>query len=81
VSRKAFADLIAGGKLQVGTTLRHAGRQHLADQTATVVSNGIKVGHMEFSTPSAAARSITGKPVDGWMFWKLPDGRPLASLR
>ena len=27
-----------------------------------------------FSTPSGAARAVTGKPVDRWIFWRLPDG-------
>jgi hypothetical protein len=39
------------------------------------------MGGRNFATPSAAAKEVTGKPVDGWLFWKLPDGRSLDSLR
>jgi len=33
------------------------------------------------ATPSGAAKAHTGKPVDGWLYWRLPDGKPLSSLR
>ena len=50
-------------------------------QGARLVVNGIS-----YDSPTAAARSITGTPVNGWVFWqaKLP-GRPdwqvIASFR
>ena len=73
-------ELVGLGKLRTGTKLQHKGRRN-EDSTAIVVQSGLQVRGATFRTPSAAARSITGKPVDGWTFWKLPDGRPLASLR
>jgi hypothetical protein len=48
---------------------------------AQVVAGGIRLHTTIYATPSAAARAVTGKPVDGWAFWKLPDGAYLDSLR
>ena len=74
--------LIRSGKLRVGTILLHRGRSGgYTDATATVVEGGLRMGGRIFSTPSGAARAITGKPVDGWIFWRMPDGDPLDSLR
>jgi hypothetical protein len=74
--------LICHGKLAVGATLLHRGRgDQPKDATATVVSEGLRMKGKVYATPSAAARAVTHKPVDGWLFWKLPDGQPLASLR
>jgi RAMA domain-containing protein len=76
-------DLIRAGKLSTGINLHHVGRRRrdFRDVQAEVVSQGLKVRGRVYSTPSAAAVSVTGKPVDGWLFWKLPDGRNLGSLR
>jgi hypothetical protein len=49
--------------------------------TARVVEDGIRLGGHTYSSPSAAAKAITGRPVDGWIFWKLPSGKPLTTLR
>jgi Restriction Enzyme Adenine Methylase Associated len=74
--------LIRTGKLPSGTTLRHSYvRVAKSDVTSTVVDGGIRVRGRTFQTPSAAARAITGMPVDGWLFWKLPTGEPLGTLR
>jgi len=74
--------LIASGKLSSGTQLHHQGRLHAERTvTATVTKNGINFGGRTFTSPSAAARAITGGPVDGWLFWKLPSGQPLGTLR
>ena len=74
--------LIRSGKLRLGVTVLHRGRSGRGtDATATVVEQGLRMRGRIFSTPSGAARAITGKPVDGWIFWRLPDGGPLDSLR
>jgi len=31
--------------------------------------------------PYVSTKAVTGKPVDGWLFWRLPSGELLASLR
>jgi hypothetical protein len=74
--------LIRQGKLAVSTTLLHRGRgDHSKDATATVVPEGLRMKGKVYPTPSAAARTVTHKPVDGWLFWRLPNGEPLGSLR
>ena len=74
--------LIRSGKLKVGTTVLHRGRPRSGnDATATVVEDGLRMSGRTFATPSAAAKAVTGKPVDGWIFWRLPSGEPLDVLR
>jgi hypothetical protein len=74
--------LIRDGKLRPGTKLHHTGRRFPPGAAeAKVEAGGIRLHASVYRTPSAAARAITGKPVDGWAFWKLPDGKPLDSLR
>lgn len=60
-----------GVRFPAGTELRakYKGRTYLAKvETGALVLNGER-----FDSPSAAAMSITGKPVNGWTFW---EGRP-----
>lgn len=72
--------LIKSGRLPVGTVLTHKGRTY-SGETAAVVESGLRVRTSVHSTPSAAARAITRAPVDGWGFWRLPDGSRLDTLR
>lgn len=66
----------------MGTKLSHPSRLHKdREVTASVNRQGIAVRGRTYATPSAAAKAVTGKPVDGWHFWKLPDGQPLDKLR
>lgn len=77
-----LTDLIRTGQLKVGTKLTHSGRLYRdRDVQASVVQGGIQYESTVYSTPSAAARAITNKPVDGWAFWRLPSGERLDSLR
>ncbi len=74
--------LIMSGKLPSGTELHHQGRRYVARTvTATVAKDGIRFGGQTYLSPSGAARAITGRPVNGWVFWKLPSGKPLGTLR
>lgn len=74
--------LITSGKLPSGTELYHRGRPNSARTvTATVAEYGIRFRGRTFDTPSGAAKAVTGRPVDGWLFWKLPSGEPLSTLR
>jgi RAMA domain-containing protein len=77
---KTLRDLIDSGALSPGTKLHHPFRNHVLAE-AVVVKGGIEVQGRVYGSPSAAAKSLTGKAVQGWLFWKLPDGRPLNSLR
>lgn len=72
--------LIMSGKLLSGTVLYHQGRQYSG--TATVTENGLRVGGHIYQTPTGAARAVNGdREVDGWLFWKLPSGERLGTLR
>lgn len=73
-----------GVRLPVGTELRatYKGQTYLA----RVSSGALVYDSKRFNSPSAAAMSITGNPVNGWTFWecRLPgQGRwtPLKELR
>lgn len=57
-----------GVRFPAGTELRasYKGQTHLARiESGALVLNG-----QRFDTPSAAAMSITGNPVNGWTFWE-----------
>jgi site-specific DNA-methyltransferase (adenine-specific) len=74
--------LIASGKLPGGTKLHHQGRRRAdCTATATIAENGIILNGHTYSSPSGAARAVTGNGVNGWVFWKLPSGRSLGTLR
>src|SRR5437867_4223192 len=51
-----------------GTEFRatYKGQQH----TGTVQNGALVLNGKRYSSPSAAAVSITGNPVSGWMFWE-----------
>jgi hypothetical protein len=51
-----------------GTEFRatYKGQQH----TGMVQNGSLVLNGKRFSSPSAAAVSITGNPVNGWMFWE-----------
>jgi hypothetical protein len=71
--------LIKSGKLPSGTTLHHQGHRYSGD--ATVTENGLRVRGRTYETPTGAAKAITNREVDGWIFWKLPSGERLDTLR
>jgi hypothetical protein len=74
--------LISSGALAPGTKLHHAFHSHaLGKVEAVVVKGGIEFRGKLYTTPSAAARTVTGKAVQGWAFWKLPNGQALGALR
>lgn len=82
-SGATLKDLIAAGRLRVGTQLHHPARRHPERAAeAEVVRDGLRVRGQTYPTPSGAAKAVNGgKPVQGWLFWKLPDGRHLDALR
>ncbi len=62
-------DWIAKGvRVPAGTELRatYKGQTYLA----RVNSGALEFSGKRFDSPSAAAMSITGHPVNGWTFWK-----------
>ncbi len=77
-----ISDLIEQGILPVGTRLvwnRRGGKNFSAE----VLANGaIKTSDgRSHKSPSGAARSLVGRPVDGWTVWRTSDGIPLGELR
>jgi hypothetical protein len=75
-------DLIVTGKIEVGAKLTM--KKHGEVITAVVTSNGfIKTSDGKIhKSPSGAARTFNGgKPIDGWLAWKLENGSKLGSLR
>lgn len=69
--RVGLADLVAAGLLEPGTTM-YAKRKAHADRTATILSDGrVDVDGRIFDTPSGAARFISGKSENGWVFFRL----------
>jgi hypothetical protein len=74
-----LADLMAAGLLEEGATL-YARRRRVAERTATVLSDGaLDVNGIRYSTPSGAARAVTGTSANGWWFW-LVDPQSKRSL-
>jgi hypothetical protein len=66
-----LADIMAAGLLDEGATLYARGRR-VAGRTATVLSDGgLDVDGVRYSTPSGAARAVSGTNVNGWRFWLL----------
>ena len=70
-----------GVRFPVGTEFRanYKGQTHLARvANAALVLNG-----QRFDTPSSAAMSITGNPVNGWNFWecRLPGQASWPTIR
>jgi hypothetical protein len=82
MTRERLQTLIRAGTLPVGTGLHHVlKRSPGRGVTATVVEGGIQLGDQVHASPSGAARSVIGTAVNGWNFWRLPDGRHLNELR
>lgn len=74
----ALRDLVASGDLEPGTVLRGKSR----DVTAEVTDTGqLRVGDLPYDAPSGAGYAATGKGMNGWRFWLLPDGRSLHDVR
>jgi len=84
MSRRSLQDLISGGVLPVGAELFHEGRLR-PDRTVTafVRPGGIEVNGHLYSSPSAAARAVTGTAAEnGWAWWRdRRSGRPIGELR
>ncbi len=75
-------DLIDLGILPVGTQLVWL-RRGGGNFSAEILANGtIKTSDgRSHKSPSGAARSLVGRPVDGWTVWRTGDGTPLSELR
>jgi hypothetical protein len=84
-ARTAPDDWVTKGvRLVAGTEMRgiYKGQSHLG----RVADGGLVLNGKRFNSPSAAAMSVTGHPVNGWTFWEYrPPGEGkwtrLAQLR
>lgn len=75
-----MSELINAGSLQSGMSL-FPRRKRFSSRVATLLQDGqLDVDGQIFSTPSDAARSITGKSMNGWWFF-LVDQAARRSLR
>jgi len=41
----------------------------------TVTADGYYIGETKYNSLSAAAEAVSHVKIDGWIYWKLPDGR------
>lgn len=76
--------LLKMGKLSVGDELTWSRRSLKLVYKAKVLAGGKlqTADGLVHKTPSGAARHLNNnKPVDGWIAWKLSNGKPLGSLR
>ena len=76
--------LITLGKIRVGEELVWPRRGLGVKHAAKVLAGGrIQTADgVVHKSPSGAAKHLNeNKPVDGWLAWKLPSGKPLGSLR
>jgi hypothetical protein len=79
-----LGNLISSGVLPVGTELFHPTRRHANRAvTARVVSGGIEYQGRVYTSPSGAARAVTGTVAEnGWVWWRVKSsGRPIGELR
>ncbi|MDP3892080.1 MAG: DUF1524 domain-containing protein [Nocardioides sp.] len=73
--------LLAAGLLQPGTRLTPRPGQWPAT-AATVLADGrIDVAGNLFDSPSGAGKHVKGAVANGWVFWRLDDGRSLSDVR
>ncbi|WP_081795283.1 GmrSD restriction endonuclease domain-containing protein [Nocardioides sp. URHA0020] len=74
--------LVAAGLIEPGTVLS-ARSGPWGDATATVQADGsLEVDGEMFGSPSGAGNKVRGgDATNGWIFWRLSDGRPLGDIR
>jgi alkylated DNA nucleotide flippase Atl1 len=73
--------LLAAGLIEAGTVLT-ARPGSWTNATARITAGGqLDLDGALYDSPSAAARVVRGGSANGWQFWRLADGRPLADVR
>ncbi|KAA0919257.1 DUF262 domain-containing protein [Dietzia sp. ANT_WB102] len=73
--------LVSAGLIPPGTPLAATYRD-FHGVTGVVTANGlIELDGKQFASPSGAGRHLHKKPLNGWLFWAMPDGRRLADVR
>lgn len=80
----SLVDLVRQGRLKPGAKLIHKARRFKErNVSAAVVEGGaIRYAGKTYRSLSAAASAVTGKPADGWTFWRIAEtGEQLDQLR
>jgi hypothetical protein len=82
VAQTSIADLVAASLLTRDAEL--VARAQGGEHRARLQGEAIELNGQSYSSLSAAAVSITGKPTNGWTFWRVQrEGKlvPLSKLR
>lgn len=61
--------------LPIGTKgfTNYKGREYTIEVVNADTGIGYRVGRSVFTSPSAAAKAITGRETNGWVFWHLEE--------
>lgn len=73
--------LVAAGLLAPGTILTGVDGQGTKHQAVITPEGALELGGVIYEYPSGAGKAASGTSVNGWYFWRLPDGSRLISLR
>lgn len=77
----SLKELVARGAVVPGTLLTARYGDH-SGRTATVTDDGsVLLDGVTYDSPSGAGKAVLGRTVNGWTFWRLPDGRRLREAR
>ncbi len=78
----ALLPLIEAGLLQPNSTVMWKRRGGEVLTAMVQIDGSLKTPDGKtHRTPSGAAKHYTGRPIDGWNAWAVPDGRRLSDLR
>jgi hypothetical protein len=80
-TKATAAELIADGKLKIGTKLTATYKGTKVNAKIADAEGQVKIGRELHASPSSAAKAVSGNARNGFIFWKLEDGRQLGSLR
>jgi alkylated DNA nucleotide flippase Atl1 len=73
--------LIAAGLLTPGNRLLPRPGRWKATEAVVTKDGRLDLDGQVFDTPSGAGKHIKGAVTNGWVFWRLEDGRKLADVR
>lgn len=75
----SIGQVVAAGLLTPGTDLV---ARDPDKPTARVTKTGLlEVDGQEYETLSGAGKAVLGRNVNGWYYWRMPDGRRLLDIR
>ncbi|MGB3764418.1 MAG: DUF262 domain-containing protein [Ornithinimicrobium sp.] len=73
--------LLAAGLLEPGTRLYPRPGQWTSNEAEILPDGRLEVGGTVFDSPSGAGKHVRGGITNGWVFWRLEDGRTLSDVR